>query len=353
MRICILADADSIHTRKWVEYFLKLNYEVHLVSMRNAKFKYSDEVKIYLIQPIVNSKLSYFLLISKVKNIVNKIKPDILHSFYASSYGMLGMMCDFHPYVISAWGSDIYEFPNKSFLNKLLLKKILNSGEAICSTSNDMAVEIKNYYNGKVVLTPFGVDTERFKMDTPILQKEYITIGITKNLEKIYGINYLIEAFAQICSKEEDLRLLIVGDGKEKQNLQQLCKEKGIVNKVSFVGRVANNDIPKYINQMDIVCFPSLSESFGVAAVEAQACGRPVIATRVGGLKEIVIDNYNGYLIEPGNIEDIKEKIMFMIKDKKKMKEFSKNAREYVQKNYNWYDNAKIMSDLYENILNN
>lgn len=353
MRICILADGDSTHTQKWVEYFVKVGYKVHLISMRNAKIQYPQNVKTYVVKPISGSKLSYFLLISRIKKIVKKIKPDILHSFYASSYGMLGMMCNFHPYIISAWGSDIYEFPNKNLLNRFLLKRILNSGEVICSTSKDMKREIKKFYNDEVVLTPFGVDTKRFKSSTPILQKEYITIGITKNLEKIYGINYLIEAFAQLCNeRKQDLKLLIVGDGTERENLQKLCKDKGILSNVSFTGRVENKDIPKYINEMDLLCFPSLSESFGVAAVEAQACGRPVVASKVGGLKEIIINDYNGYLIEPENVEDIKEKINLMLSDRKKMIEFSINARESIKKNYDWYENAKVMSDLYEKYTN-
>lgn len=353
-KICILADAESIHTKKWVEYFANLNNDVHLISMRDTKYKYPANVHLYIIKPPLNSKISYFLLIPKVKKIIKNIKPDILHSFYASSYGMLGMACKMHPYIVSAWGSDIYEFPKSSSLNKWLLKRILNSCDAVCSTSKDMAREIKNYYSRDIVLTPFGVDTDKFKCITPIFTKKYTTIGIAKGLEKIYGINYLIDAFTNLCKEwnEDDLRLMIVGDGSERENLEKLCRDNKIQSQVNFVGRVSNNEVPKYLNNMDIVCFPSLSESFGVAAIEAGACKRPVVASNVGGLKEVIIDNSTGYLVGAQNSEDIKEKIKFILQNKNKAIEVGNNARCHVEENYSWKNNASIMKKLYKRYIN-
>ncbi|MCY6353884.1 glycosyltransferase [Clostridium sp. ZS2-4] len=352
-KVCVLADAESIHTKKWVEYFVQLGHDVHLISMRDTQYMYPSSVHLYIIKPPLRSKLSYFLLIPKVRNIIKKIQPDILHSYYASSYGMLGMLCNFHPYIVSAWGSDIYEFPKSSFLNRSLLSKILNSAEVVCSTSKDMASEIKKYYDGEIVLTPFGVDTNKFKCITPIFSKEYVTIGINKGLEKIYGINYLIEAFAQLYNdwKQDKLRLMIVGDGSERKNLEFLCKDKGIESKVTFVGRVENDEIPRYLNNMDIVCFPSLSESFGVAAVEAGACCRPVIASKVGGLKEVIVDEHSGYLVDKENSEVIKEKIEFILANKNKAVEIGENARNYINKNYSWQSNTEIMRKLYSRYI--
>ncbi|PRR75453.1 glycosyltransferase [Clostridium thermopalmarium] len=352
-RICILGDADSIHTKKWIDYFSELNYEIHLISLRDTKYKYANNVSLYVLNPPFSSKLSYFLLIPKVKKLVKKINPDILHSFYASSYGMLGMACRHKSYIVSAWGSDIYEFPKSNIFNKVLLEKILKSARVVCSTSKDMAREIEKYYEGEIILTPFGVDIEKFKCTTPILANNYITIGITKGLEKIYGINYLIEAFSELSKEwiKDNIRLLIVGDGSEKENLKLLCKDKGIESKVTFTGRVRNEEIPHYLNQMDIVCFPSLSESFGVAAVEAGSCKRPVLASNVGGLKEVIIEGYNGYLVEKENSKMIKEKLKFMLSNKNNLLVLGENARKHVEENYNWKNNAKIMIEVYSRYI--
>lgn len=353
-RICLLADADSIHTRKWIDYFSSIdNYEIHIISMRSTKYKYKSNVTLHIIEPSFKNKLSYFLNITAIKKLVNEINPDLLHSHYATSYGLYGRMCNFHPFIISVWGSDVYEFPNKGIFNKTLLKYILAGADKVCSTSKNMAQETSKYYRPQINVTPFGVNIDKFINNKSILQNDFITIGVNKNLESIYGINYLIEAFSILCDElsELDLRLLIVGNGTEKTNLEEQCRKLGVSKKVTFTGAVDNTKIPDLLNEMDLVCIPSISESFGVAAVEAGACGRPVICTNVGGLKEIIFDNYNGFLVSPASILELKDKIKFTIINKPLMHEFSKNAREYVLKNYNWEKNAAIMKKIYEEVM--
>jgi glycosyltransferase involved in cell wall biosynthesis len=354
-KICLLADADSIHTRKWVDYFSDSNNEIYLISMRDTSYKYRENVKVTVIKPPFASKLSYFFIIAHIKKLINNIKPDILHSHYATSYGLYGRMSGYHPFIISVWGSDIYEFPKSNNINASLLRFILKGTDEVCSTSVDMAKETEKYYDrNEITVTPFGVDVDRFNVKNPVLSKEYITIGVAKNLHKIYGIEYLIRAFADLEKEtKKDIRLMIVGDGPEKRNLEMLCEELSIKAKVTFTGNIDNIKIPYYINMMDIVCLPSLSESFGVSAVEACACGRPVVSTDVGGLKEIVFDDYNGYAVKPKNSDLLKEKLKLLVEDEDKIKEFSRNARTLAEEKYNWSENAEIMKNLYEKIITN
>ncbi|MBX4259979.1 glycosyltransferase [Clostridium estertheticum] len=354
-KICFLADAHSIHTRKWVKYFSKIYKEIHIISMREADYEYESNVYVHVLRSSSTNKLGYFLLIKDVKKLVKYINPDILHSHYATSYGLYGRMCNFHPFVISVWGSDVYEFPKKNKAKELLLKYILKGADKVCSTSHNMADETKKYYKKEIIITPFGVDIDKFKCNIPILNSNNITIGVIKGLEKIYGLNYLIEGFALLLRKyrgTKELRLLIVGDGTLRIKLEALVNKLDINSNVTFAGQIDNEKVPEYINMMDIVCLPSLSESFGVSAVEACACGRPIIATEVGGLKEIIINNYNGFVIKQKNSEDIELKLMKIIENEEQMKEFSKNARKLVLEKYNWCENAKIMNDTYKTLEN-
>jgi len=352
-KICFLGDAHSIHTRKWAQYFAGFSNEIHIISMRETDYVYESNVHVHVLKSNSKNKLSYLLLIKAVKKLVRHINPDILHSHYATSYGLYGRMCNFHPFIISVWGSDVYEFPKGNKTKELLLKFILKGADKVCSTSYNMAEEIKKYYNEDIIITPFGVDINKFKCDTPILNSNYITIGAIKGLEKVYGLNYLIEGFSQLireCHGDKELRLLIVGDGTERMELEKLVKKLGIISQVTFAGKIDNEEVPDYINKMDIVCLPSLSESFGVSAVEACACGRPIIATEVGGLKEIIFDNYNGYVIKQNSSHDIKLKLIKMIENELQMKEFSENGRKLVLEKYNWVENAKIMNDIYKTL---
>ncbi|MBU3100276.1 MULTISPECIES: glycosyltransferase [Clostridium] len=355
VKICFLADAQSIHTRKWAQYFSGIYNEIHIISMRKTEYVYESNVYVHVLRSISKNKLSYFLLIKDIKKLVKEINPDILHSHYASSYGLYGRMCNFHPFIISVWGSDVYEFPKGNIAKKLLLKYILKGSDKVCSTSYNMAEETRKYYNKEIIITPFGVNIDKFKCYTPILSSSNITIGVIKGLEKIYGIEYLIEGFSKAIREyqgSKELKLLIVGDGTQRIKLESLVKELGINSSVIFTGKIDNDKVPEYINMMDIVCLPSLSESFGVSAVEACACGRPILATNVGGLKEIIFDNYNGFIIKQKSSEDIKLKIIKIIGNEAQMMEFSKNARKLVLEKYSWVNNAKIMDNLYKKLVN-
>ncbi|MFL0194607.1 glycosyltransferase [Clostridium sp. WILCCON 0269] len=351
-KICFLADVDSIHTRKWVDYFSNFNNEIFIISMRDTNYKYRKNVKVIIIEPPFKSKLSYFFIVKQIKKLIFEIKPDILHSHYATSYGLYGRMSGYHPFIISVWGSDVYEFPRSNSLKAKLLSYILNGADAVCSTSADMAKETGKYCSKKeITITPFGVDIDKFNVKVPVLKNEYVTIGVIKNLHKIYGIEYLVKAFEALLKEtNKDIRLMIIGHGSERGNLEKLCDDLKISSKVTFTGNIDNTKVSDYINRMDIVCIPSLSESFGVAAVEACACGRPVVSTNVGGLKEIVFDDYNGYTVDPCNSELLKEKLKILIENEDKVKSFSVNARKLVEEKYNWIENARIMKNLYDKI---
>ncbi|GAA0124707.1 glycosyltransferase [Clostridium sp. CTA-19] len=352
-KLCILADADSIHTQKWLDYFSGLNYDIHLISMRESDYKYSGNVKTYVLKPMYKNKSSYIFLAHKVKKLVKKINPDILHSYYASSYGFFGAVSGVRPFVVSVWGSDVYLFPKSNGIYKKILNYVFNKADVLCSTSYDMAKEIKSYNSEKeIVITPFGVDVNLFSKTSEIFEKESMTIGIAKSLEKIYSIDTLIKALRMVIDRTKDtnIKLKIIGDGSERKNLINLTEQLNLNENVEFVGRVKNTEVPQYINKVDVMCLCSLSESFGVSAIEASACERPVIASNCGGLKEVIKDNETGLLFEPQNENELADKIEYLYKNRCVAKEMGKEGRRVVLDVYDWEENVKTMSDLYERL---
>ena len=119
---------------------------------------------------------------------------DILHAHYASSYGLLGALANFHPFILSIWGADIFSFPKKSFLHRYIFNFNLRVADKILSTSQIMAKEIKKYTNKEIIVTPFGIDINTFKPGNKVdkIKGEFdFIIGTIKGLEEIYGIEYL------------------------------------------------------------------------------------------------------------------------------------------------------------------
>lgn len=363
MKIIFLGEAASIHTIRWVNSLSEKGLEVILVSLKGEVEtigKINDNVKVIYLP--FGTKLGYYLNVFALKKIISKEKPDLINAHYASGYGTLGRLSGFNKKLLNVWGSDVYDFPNESKLKKRIIEKNLKNYTAIASTSYCMAEETKKYLENKskeIFITPFGVDTEKFKNLNIEKKENEITIGIVKTLTEKYGIEYLIKAIKELenildIENYKKIRLLIYGKGELKNKLEDLTKELQIEDKVIFKGYISNEDVPKALNEMDIFVVPSIldSESFGVAAVEAMACEIPVIASSVGGLKEVIVDKETGYLVPKKDHKEIAKYLKKLILDKNLRTSLGKNGRKRVLENYDWNSNVDYMIKIYREIVN-
>jgi L-malate glycosyltransferase len=352
MKLLLLAPSRSIHTHKWAMYFQNKGWEVKVATFRDH---YSEEnakeVDTVILPKKLPGKLSYFAAVPFIKDLLKSFQPDIFHAHFLSSYGLIGALVNFHPYYVSVWGTDIFEFPKKNLLNRKLIEFTLNKADRICSTSHVMGKEINKYTNKDISITPFGVDLNNFKP----LEKEDksdIQIGIVKALSDKYGIGTLIKAFKMVHEEHPLTELVIVGGGPQLDDYKKLSHELNIAEKVKFIGRIPNTDVPKLINQMDIFTVPSRDqESFGVAAVEAMACGVPVVVTNVGGLPEVVMEGETGFIVPKEDPKRLAAAITRLIVDKKERLKMGHKGVEHVRKEYDWYENASRMEKLYQQTL--
>ena len=172
MKLLLLSDANSAHTIKWAKAIKLNNIEVCIFSLfeptkytsieyekNDIKLVYSNKKYNFKNREPSFQKLAYFKSLPLLRKTIKSFKPDILHSHYASSYGALGFLSRFQPFVLSVWGTDIYYFPKKSILNKLLLKRILSHAEIICSTSKAMKNMIFSKYskNRRIIISGYKI----------------------------------------------------------------------------------------------------------------------------------------------------------------------------------------------------
>ncbi|MEO6904414.1 MAG: glycosyltransferase family 4 protein [Bacteroidia bacterium] len=359
-RILFLSDSNSEHTEKWVLGLADLGFEIGLFSFKEADYDwFSAHPKITSLNskqiPKSSStffiKIAYLRMLPELKKIITEFKPDILHAHYATSYGYLARLSGFKPYFISAWGTDVMKFPYKNIANKLLLKKNLEKAAQLFATSNTIKKYIQKITNAPVTVIPFGVDIKKYiprEIKRPYSDKT-IVIGVIKPIEKIYAIDIIIKAFSLLVKRCTDceLKLMIVGIGSEKSNLEKLCKLENIAEQVNFVGRVNFSIISDYFNMIDVLVNVSTYESFGVSVIEAMACEKPVIVSNVGGLKEIVEEGLDGFLIPVNDFEKTSMAIEKLVKNKELRKQFGINGRQKVIEKYNWDDNLNQMAKIY------
>ncbi len=363
MRICIIGNASNIHIVKWANGLSGIDHEVYLLSADKPGI---DEInpKVYLFVLPFRPPAGYYLNWLWTRKLINQIQPDILNTHYASGYGTLSRLINFRPTLLSVWGSDVFDVPYQNRIMFNIVRKNLQAATRIASTSKIMREQVLKLYQSpyEIFVTPFGVDLDIFKPNRK-QDSQNITIGIIKTIDEKYGQTCLIKAFKLLLERlklegrteiADRLRLVIIGDGPQKYVVQSLVTQLGLDKQVSIIGRVKNTDVPYYLNQFDIACFPSMSESFGVAAIEASACEVPVIASNIGGLPEVVIDGKTGYLVKPGNEQDLSEKMYHLVIDKELRKKMGLEGRKFVSKNYDWQENLKLMEKyLYQIIEEN
>lgn len=361
-KICYLADASNPHVKKWCDFFLKKGYEIEIISLNGGSI---DGVTVHNFQTNVNevrnkglfSKFNYLKHRKEIKALIEKIRPDFLHAQYASSYGFLGALMGYKPYILSVWGTDIYDFPRNGLLQKMIIKYNFKKADYIFSNSIDMAREANLYTNKKVYITYFGVDTNRFKPIDEAKDQAYFTFGIVKSLEKKYGIKYLIEAYDKLYTKYQGaykgkkLRLLIGGSGQEEAALKYQVSGLESRASISFLGRVQPQVIVDTYNSCDVCVFPSLREGFGVSAIESQACQVPVIITRVGGHPESVDEGKTGLVVESKSVQGLFEAMDKLMTDDQLRIDMGKRAREFVVSTYRFEDNFEDISKLYDMVL--
>lgn len=360
MRVFILSDANSIHTKRWVCSLAERGINVFLFSLPSCNssiYNYYSNIEVYGCGIDANlglfSKTKYLSVLNKLKTQIKLYSPDILHAHYASSYGLLGALSGFHPYVLSVWGSDVYDFPNINGLTKWVLKYNLKKADRILSTSLVMANETKKYTSKEIEVTPFGVDTSLFKRMETADNINGFVIGNVKTLAPKYGIDVLIKAFKIVVDRNYNLplKLIIVGDGPNRLEYMNLVSSLGIEDKVEFKGKIPNSQLTDVYNSFSVSVSVSNSESFGVVAVEAMACECPVVTSDADGFTEVVEDGVTGFVVPKRDIEATANAIQKFIDNPKLRTEMGKKGRERVQKLYDWKNNVTTMLEIYKDIL--
>jgi glycosyltransferase involved in cell wall biosynthesis len=349
MKLCLLADAASIHTRRWAEYFAARGHEVHLLSMRPAAY---SRVMVHTLRPPLG-RGGYLLTALAARRRVRALAPDLVHAHYATSYGLWGALCGHAPLVISIWGSDVHDFPRHGPLQRRLLEWNLRRAQVLCATSEALARETAAYAppGARIHITPFGVDTDLFRPRPGGVRPPGVVLGTARKLDRTYGLDILLDAFALLPTGSHPLTLWIAGDGPARTALEQQARRLGIEERVQFLGPLHHDRMPAFMWGLDLFVNPSRAESFGVAALEAAASGLPVVASRVGGLPEIVADGETGLLVEPENPAALAEALSQLLRDPERRRAMAAAARTRAVAHYDWHTCAAAMERLYEETL--
>lgn len=346
MRVCYLADAPYIHSRRWVEHFVRLGCEAHVVSFRPASI---EGAAVHYIDGWERlGKVRYLLHAPRVRRLLRRLQPDLLHALHLTSYGFLAGLSGVHPSIVSVWGTDVLEAPRLSPFHYLITRYALARADQITATGMRLAEATLRYVPaGKpVTVVPYGVDLEHFSPQPREAGGE-VVVGAVARLSREKGLEFLLRAVGRLVEQGKPLRLVLAGEGPERARLERLTHGLGLGECVEFLGEVPHEDVPGILQRLDIFAMPSLAEGFGVAALEAAAMELPVVASRVHGIPDVVAEGESGFLVPPRDVAALAEAIGRLADDTELRSRLGRGGRALVESRYRWQDNAAQMEGLY------
>jgi phosphatidylinositol alpha-1,6-mannosyltransferase len=333
--------------------------------------KGAEEIDDYLPFPVKRIHLwkkailkPFFPLVYFFSASVFRKEKLLVHCGQAMVPGIAGLLTKFFlraPYVLYAYGSEFLKYVR--FPYNVIFKIILKNAYKIITISHYTTSQVKKLGipDNKIIQTLLGVNTQKFYPSHPdpeIRRKhgleEKRIIMSTCRLVELKGVDMVISAMIQVLRAVPNAVYLIVGSGEDRERLENIATEKGVIEKVIFAGYVSDETLLAFYNLSSLYIQPSREmldmgsvEGFGISFVEASACGKPVIGGRSGGVGDAVIDGVTGILVDAENVDEISQAIIRLLKNNELAERLGKQGLERVQNELSW---DKIAHKLYERL---
>lgn len=197
---------------------------------------------------------------------------------------------------------------------------------------------------GKIAIVHCGVHPDRYKPGTPALSgKEIVYVG---RLEPVKGLLVLLEAVASLQARHPDMHLTVVGDGSSRPAIEAEARRLGLGDAVDFVGYKTQGEVADLLANGDMLVLPSFAEGVPVVLMEAMASGKPVIATRIAGVQELVQDGVNGFTVPPGDSASLANRLEQLFADPAAREMFGRAGRHMVEHRFNVEKEARVLASL-------
>lgn len=317
----------------------------------------------------------------KLKDIIKEFQPDIVHT-HASKAGTLGRMAAYKcrvPVIVHTFHGHVFHSyfgKTKTVVYKNIERYLAKKSTKIIAISDIQKSELTQQHKicdkNKVAVVPLGFDLRRFQEDYEskrndfrthyLLEEDEIAIGIIGRLVPIKNHTLFLEAINQLLKKTtKKVRVFIIGDGEEKENLTQYCKELKLdfteFNKqkkkatITFTSWVKNVD---WANAgLDIIALSSLNEGTPVSLIEAQAANNPIVTTNVGGVENVVLKDKTGFIVPSENVNAFSEALLKLVENNMLRKQMSEKGWEFVKEKFHYERLVNDMRELYFSLLEN
>ncbi len=311
-----------------------------------AREFFADRVKLH---PLTIRNDVDFAAVAALRRLLREENYDIVH-FHTKRAHALSAWLGSAPATQKRVVTRRMDYPIRhGWIDRYLYNRCVDGVVAISRPIADLLAE-GGVARGKIRLIPSGVDPAAYEnIPPPDGRRSPTAVGTVAVLEERKGIRFLLEAAAELKRRGRSLRYRVAGDGAEKNRLQELARKLGVEEEIEFAGFVA--DVPAFLATIDIFVLPSLYEGLGVAALEAMAAARPVVASAVGGLKDSVVPGETGLLVPPGNAPGLADAIGSLAAEPGRMRAMGESGRARLRERFTMERMARANEDFYYDLL--
>lgn len=303
--------------------------------------------------------------IDSLRKVISSIREEFsfdlihCHTIYPDGYAGAKLKEEFGvPVVSTIHGSDILLYPKRNKGVHARTLRALQGNDHVIAVSDRLKREalamwpdlsVSTIYNGfdPKQFFPVAKEEARRRLGLPEREKSVLFVG---NLLPVKGVHFLLQAFKQIVPDGNGIRLYLVGDGPLRAELARQAEELGIAAHVTFLGRKPYDEIPLWISSADVVALTSLSEGLPSILLETMGCGRPMVATDVGGISEVLRNGETGWLVPSENVEHIAASLREILEDEELCRRMGEQALE-ASKSLTWEQNAARTKECYKEVI--
>lgn len=347
--------------KKWQSY-ASIPDKDHIEGIEIYYPRYPEFPRSFLLEH--SGYFMYLGIHSLIKRLSGKFKFDLIHAHVALPDGHSAFLIKKEyqvPLVVTIHGQDFQSTIHKGRKSRARLVEVLGGTDRIITVSTKLKNIVKDQpFASKIEVINNGIDLEDCKIDHgqrtgpgsgetfDFSKKKLISVS---NLKKTKGIDLNIKAVSSLIKKYPDLMYYIVGEGEERQNLENLVESLKLSEQVIFLGRLTHPEAMSWMAAGDIFCLPSWQEGFGVVYIEAMAQGVPVIGVLGEGIEDVIHHGENGLLVRPQKVEDIVEALDSLLSNSQYAKTLAGAGQDTVLNGLTWFHNAGRTCDLYKTLL--
>ena len=356
MRICYISTGNFSHIGPYLDYFMEAGHDVHFVclspSPQRAVTTYNLGIGNTYSQ--TQGKWKYPVSILRARKLIRKIEPDIIHAHYATSGGLAALVSGFHPAVVTVHGSDLINGV-KSFIWKHLLKQIFNYADCVNVVSNELEeIALSLGINGnKIEVFTLGVDTDKFAfIERPLITKtSLLKIICTRRLESVFDHFTILNALAILKEEGINFKMTFVGDGSLYNEMKEYVKSVGLIDRVDFMGKIPNSDLPDVLARNDIYLSASKWDGTSLSLLEAMASGLFPIVSDIKANSAWIKNGANGFLHKTGTPDSLACRIFKFLDNPGIIREAAAINRQKVREKADRKTNMKRLETVYKKLV--